>query len=131
MRVLSKWTVSMLVLSLAAPATLAAASGDPAQPAAVVAPAAVVPASAVVTASSRALSGAAIARAAGEITKDQGVSAPIHSPAKTHQVRQQGGGSKAGMITALVATVGGLVGTIYMINYMKDAEKKATTTSGS
>ena len=68
----------------------------------------------------------AIVRATGDLAMEQGVQAPIHKRASTHQVRQQGGGSKTAMITALVATVGGLVGTLYMIDYMKKESDKAT-----
>lgn len=129
MRIVSNVTVSLLVLSLVVPAGLAAAGpSDPAEPSPATSAAVAAPARAVVQ-TPDVVSHAAIARATSAIAREQGVQAPIHSPAKTHQVRQQGGGSKAGMITALVATVGGLVGTIYMINYMKDQENKAQSGS--
>jgi len=131
MRIVSKFTLSLLVLSLAVPASAAAASPAGADEPSVVARAVAVgpnapasPASALSPAALR----AAIARASVAIPREQGVQAPVHNRTKPRLVRGQGGG-KTAMITTLVATVGGLIGTIYMIDYMKKQSEQSTTGS--
>jgi hypothetical protein len=71
---------------------------------------------------------AAIARASTDIARDQGVQAPVHSRTSPRLVRHQGGGGKTALITTLVITAVSLVGTFYMIDYMKKETDKVTTT---
>jgi len=131
MRIVPKFTISLLVLSLAIPASVAAASpAGPDEPSVVtraVAAGPNAPASLASTLSPAALR-AAIARASVAIPREQGVQAPVHNRTTPRLVRGQGGG-KTAMITTLVATVGGLIGTIYMIDYMKKQSDQSTSGS--
>ena len=117
-RTFSQVVASLVVIALVAPAASAAAQ-DAARPIAsatsVVAPANLVQPVSINTAITRA------------VTANQAANqGPIAPKVKARGIRMQGGG-KGAMISGIIYTVVGLAGTVYMIKYMKDMQKKNET----
>jgi|KBSSwiStaDraftv2_1062776.scaffolds.fasta_scaffold244312_2 hypothetical protein len=111
-RTFSQVVASLVVIALVAPAASAAAQ-DAARPisstTSVMAPVSI---------------NTAITRA---VTANQAANqGPIAPKVKARGIRMQGGG-KGAMISGIIYTVVGLAGTVYMIKYMKDMQKKNET----
>lgn len=119
-RFLSRIVVSLSVVALATPATIASAAGpDEATRADVVRAAAP-------TVSARpAIAGSlrdATERAAVAVTAEQRAGQPAPQPGQRGKGAryQMGGGGKGGMVMGLVMTVVGLGASVYMIKMMQD-----------
>ena len=110
-RTFSQIVVSLVVIALAGPAATAVAGQE-------MGPRQAAPSSSTVSINT------AIARA---VTANRASEqAPIASKAKVRGIRMQG---KGAMITGIVYTVVGLAGTVYMIKYMQDQQKKSAAES--
>jgi hypothetical protein len=123
---------SALVLSLATPATVAAATDRDEAPAK--ATAVTTSATPVAVTLNSAQFRASIDRAMNSVkvsvpappSASQGP-APVKQKPNT-RIRKQGGGS-TGLIIGLVSTVAGLAGTYYMVKMMKDQQEEAQNTN--
>lgn len=109
-RILKSAVIMLVAVSIATPATLAAAG--PANESTKATPPVVLVADGTMN--------AAIARAAAEVAAEQGVTAPLAGRVGARNIRKQmGGGGKGPMIMGLVSAVVGAGLTLYMVKQMK------------
>lgn len=116
-RLLSKVVINLVVIAMAVPASLACAArpGDSTVGA---------PASRTTTAAPSLRTSTERAVAATLSADHLALQGPgVPSRPATVGIRAQGGG-KGAMVTGIVSTVIGIAGTVYMLKYLKDQQKK-------
>ena len=119
-RIFTHVVTNLVVVALVMPAGIAAAAqGDSRQ-------AATTSVTAAKTAPAPAIRAESIQSAIDRVTGPSATAKAQSSPGspRNTKIRMQGGGGKSGMIIGIVSAVVGLAGTVYMIRYMQQQQKK-------